>query len=310
MSKGHKFAKILADTREATLWSIRKELVRKFKNIQMYEAGPLQAAVGKAHDMAYRNEAHQVEQSFKAVIAGNRDKVETVLLGKGILYDTGGLNLKTSHMECMFTDKSGAAAVLGHIMDHPSSKVAGIVGFSVNAIGPQGTKPGEVVTSSQGVRVEITDTDAEGRLLLADLIEDAQVIFPNLKHIVTIATLTGAVSYALGDGTYAGLMSTKDKVLQEALRVANDVKLWPLPHEHSYWRSKLKSSYKKADVANLPLSRAYGGSSMGGAFLNHFVTKKGVSFTHLDIANMSDVSGNATGFGIEQLQFVVKTLRK
>ena len=147
---------------------------------------------------------------------GNPDSKDCLaLIGKGLTYDTGGLNLKpTGYMEDMHGDKNGACAVLGalHGVLHtlPKLNIVFALGVAENAIGRKAYKPGDIIKSMKGLTVEIGNTDAEGRLVLADTFTYVQNEFKPTE-LIDLATLTGAVMVALGEST-AGLFSNNDEM--------------------------------------------------------------------------------------------------
>ncbi len=235
----------------------------------------------------------------------------TVLVGKGVTFDSGGLDLKTAAgMEKMRSDMGGAAAVLGAIRAAAEVglevNVTGVIPATENSIGPASYKPGDVYRSYSGKTVEIGNTDAEGRLILADALSYAA---KNLKPdvMIDIATLTGAVMIALGD-EFAGVMAS-DHVLSDELmhagRITNEF-LWPLPMPQEY-ESKIES-----DRADLKNTGGKGGAAIvAGMFLAEFVD--GVPWAHLDIAGVrfreeakSYLPKGANGFGVRLLYQYLK----
>lgn len=209
----------------------------------------------------------------------------TVLVGKGITFDTGGLNLKpTGSMETMRTDMSGAAIVLGVMKVISKLKlkvnVTGVIASTENAIDSKSYKPGDVYKSRAGKTVENGNTDAEGRLVLADALSYA---VDHLKptRIIDFATLTGAIDVALGNEA-AGLFTNNDVLADFLIRAGSETgeRLWRLPLYEEY-RDQLKS-----DVADI---KSTGGRSAGSItaamFLQEFIGK--VPWAHLDIASIS-----------------------
>jgi leucyl aminopeptidase len=204
-----------------------------------------------------------------------------VLVGKGLCFDTGGVSIKpAAGMEMMKFDMSGAAGVLGAMEAIARMKlrinVVGLVGATTNVVDGDAVKPGDVVTASNGTTIEIQNTDAEGRLVLADVLHYARQYKP--KAVVDAATLTGAVVIALGNVT-VGVMGNDQAVVDEVLaagRRGGEVG-WQLPLFDEY-KEQLKS-----DVADL---RNIGGRGAGtitaGLFLQHFM--EGVPWVHLDVA--------------------------
>jgi len=236
-----------------------------------------------------------------------RAKDHTVLIGKGITFDTGGLNLKpTGSMETMRADMSGAAAVLGAIAAVAALQlkvnVTAVVATAENAIDAQSIKPGDVYRSYSGKTVEIGNTDAEGRLILADAISyTVKNLSPS--RMIDLATLTGAVSIALGDDV-AGVLSNDDKLVDKLLSSGEKTAelLWRLPL-HPAYKEQLKSDI--ADLKNIGAGRA-GGTILGGLFLEEFVDK--IPWAHLDIGGTAFASKEreylpkrGIGFGVRLL---------
>lgn len=231
-----------------------------------------------------------------------------VLIGKGVTFDTGGYNIKANDEKLweMKYDKCGAMAaysVFKAIVDqdypHPVILILPLV---QNLIGP--TLPGSIITSKKGIRVEIRDTDAEGRLILADAIEHAIDEDPGL--ILTIATLTGGCAYSLGD-IYSGVFSNDDNLLFNLRRAgikANDL-VWPMPIHFKHLEN-LQSS-KISDILNYN-GKERGGSS-GAAFLNYFVPKK-IPWGHIDIAGTAWNEAGATGRPVKLLLEFFEELKR
>ncbi len=204
-----------------------------------------------------------------------------VLIGKGITFDTGGISIKPAQsMEDMKYDMSGAAAVLGtfEALRHlrPKLNVIGIVPSAENMPSANAYRPADVVTSHFGKTIEIINTDAEGRLLLADALSYARRYQP--ACVLNIATLTGAIGIALGS-VAAGVMGNDDVLIEEVLRAGRRAheRAWPLPLWDEY-RDLIKSDI--ADVKNSGGRAA--GSITAGWFLKEFV--EGYPWAHLDIA--------------------------
>ncbi|MBT7553508.1 leucyl aminopeptidase [bacterium] len=210
-------------------------------------------------------------------------KQKIALVGKGITFDSGGLNIKPGDsMEQMKIDMGGAATVLGvfEALDviKPKVEVHGIVAACENMPSGVALKPGDVVTNMQGKTIEIGNTDAEGRVTLADSLAYAQK--QGAKTIVDFATLTGACLVALGSD-YAALYANNvglNKDLIKAADIAGE-KMWPMPMPVEY-KDLNKSNI--ADIKNIPSTR-YGGSITAAMFLQEFV-KPEVAWAHLDIA--------------------------
>lgn len=236
----------------------------------------------------------------------------TALVGKGVTYDTGGLNLKPTggSMETMKDDMSGAAAVMGIFKAaaalHLKVNLVGVLPIVENAIGPLSYKPGDVYQSHSGKTVEISNTDAEGRLVLADAISYLQAHFTP-SRIIDLATLTGGIIIALGEeaaGLYCNDDALAEAILASGERTAD--RAWRMPLFKAY-NEMLKS--KIADIKNSAGRKA--GPGTGAAFIQEFVGKKGdrqMPWAHLDIAStafLEDPRGlhasNATGAGVRLL---------
>ncbi|MBW1646340.1 MAG: leucyl aminopeptidase [Deltaproteobacteria bacterium] len=240
-------------------------------------------------------------------------RAHVALVGKGITFDSGGLSLKpAAGMETMKRDMAGAAAVLGALEIvaalRPPVTVTGILCLAENMPDARAQRPGDIITMKNGKTVEVKNTDAEGRLVLADGLLRAAELQPD--YLVDIATLTGACLVALGD-KIAGVLGDQplvDRLLQ-AGRESGEI-LWQLPLEPGY-REDLRSDF--ADLANVGANR-YGGTIRGALFLREFVPA-GIPWAHIDIAGPSFVDKKwkyfvpgATGFGARVLAGLVKNL--
>jgi leucyl aminopeptidase len=237
-----------------------------------------------------------------------------VLVGKGITFDSGGISIKpAANMEDMKMDMSGGAAVLGTMqalahLKYPR-RVVGLVPASENLPNGNAVKPGDILRAMSGKTVEVINTDAEGRLILADALAYAiQELQP--ACIIDLATLTGAVVVALGSQA-TGMMGT-DKVMMDRLRAAGEYsaeRVWELPLFEEYGK-QIKSDF--ADIKNVSSNRE-AGSIIGGAFLKEFVGD--TPWVHLDIAgtawtreNKPYIPKGATGVGIRLLVKALEAL--
>ncbi|MFO7304958.1 MAG: leucyl aminopeptidase [Gammaproteobacteria bacterium] len=219
--------------------------------------------------------------------AARKDK-PTVLVGKGVTFDTGGISLKPpANMDEMKFDMSGAASVLGTFkavaeLDLPVNLV-GVVPACENMPSGRATKPGDIIRSMSGQTIEVLNTDAEGRLILCDAITYARRFNPDV--VIDIATLTGACVIALGNHL-TGLFSNDDE-LAAALKAAGeraDDRAWPMPIGEEY-AEQLKSNF--ADIANV--AGREGGAITAACFLGKFT--EGLRWAHLDIAGTAYVGG-------------------
>ncbi|MCB1969727.1 MAG: leucyl aminopeptidase [Geminicoccaceae bacterium] len=242
---------------------------------------------------------------------GGKDEAPLALVGKGVCFDTGGISLKPpAGMEDMKWDMGGAGAVVGAMQAVASRKakanVVGVIGLAENM--PSGTaqRPGDVVTAMSGTTIEVINTDAEGRLVLADMLWYTKERFKP-KAIIDFATLTGAIIVALGH-EHAGLFANDDalaKAIAEAGEAVGD----------TVWRMPLGAAYDKhiksdiADIKNVGRARE-AGATAGAVFLQRFVGD--VPWAHLDIAAMAWSSRDkgiipkgGTGYGVRLIDRLV-----
>jgi len=243
-------------------------------------------------------------------------KKTLVLIGKGLTFDSGGISLKPSKgMDEMKFDKSGACAVLGMMKAiaqlKPSLNVIGLMPFTENMPGGSATKPGDIVKAYNGKTIEILNTDAEGRLVLADVLAYAEDKYKP-DYIIDLATLTGACVVALG--SYASGMLTNDQSFADMVKNASKEgfdEVWQLPLWEEYY-DMIKGKY--ADLKNIS-DTGEAGTITAAAFLGNFVSK--AKWVHLDIAGTAYHSRpippfdfGATGAGISVVLETIKLLEK
>lgn len=234
----------------------------------------------------------------------NKAKRKICLVGKGLTFDSGGISIKPSaRMDEMKYDMSGGAAVLGtfHALAglEPDVEVHGLVPTSENLINGSAVKPGDVVTASNGMTIEVLNTDAEGRLILADALAYAEKsIKPDA--MVDLATLTGAVVVALGH-ELSGVMGNDEKLTEALVSSGKETgeAVWPLPII-DFHKKDMKGAV--GDLRNISSPGTGAGSSTAGAFLSNFVGD--IPWAHLDIAGTAwgatdrDYQGGAKGTGV------------
>lgn len=265
---------------------------------------------------ASRHESQLIHLSYKPKNA----KQKVVLIGKGLTYDSGGLSLKPSDfMVTMKSDKSGGCAVLGMMNAISKLKlpieVHGIVGAVENMIGGDAYKPDDVLKAKNGKTIEVRNTDAEGRLVLADCLCYAQDTIKNIDYIFDYATLTGASVVGVGEYT-TSIMGNNSKLKCKA--VGNALKsgeyATSLPFNR-FLRKAIKSEI--ADVCNIANTR-YGGAITAGLFLDHFVYEENKDkWLHFDIAGPAFVEKawgynphGASGAGIRMTIQLLKDLKE
>lgn len=288
-----------AAQRELRPLGVEVEVLRPARLRQLGMGALLGVAQGSA------NEPRVVAMRWR----GSRSaRPDVALVGKGVTFDTGGISIKPSaSMEDMKWDMGGAGVVIGTMKALAGRKakahVAAVVGLVENM--PSGTaqRPGDVVTSMSGQTVEVINTDAEGRLLLADALWYAQKKF-RPKAIIDLATLTGAILVALGQER-AGLFANDDKLARLLEKAGEETgeRVWRMPlgkeyHEHI--------DSKIADMKNVGAGR-YAGSIAGAVFLERYID--GVPWAHLDIAGVTWrtkarplVPAGGTAFGVRLLE--------
>ncbi|NPA50579.1 MAG: leucyl aminopeptidase [Epsilonproteobacteria bacterium] len=299
-----KFAQIAA--KKAKELNIECNILGK-KEIKKEEMNALLAVA-----RASRHKPKVIHLSYKP-----QDPIATIsLIGKGLTYDSGGLSLKPSDfMVTMKSDKSGAAAVLGIIiavaqLNFPI-EVHGFIGAVENMIGGDAYKPDDILISKSKKSIEVRNTDAEGRLVLADLLTYAQEKVKS-DYIIDIATLTGACVVGLGEYTF-GILGHNEKLVDKmkyATKVAGEFSAY-LPFNR-YLKKTLKS--KVADICNISNTR-YGGAITAALFLDEFIEEDNKDkWLHLDIAGPAFVEHpwgeNPAGASGASVRSVVTFLQK
>jgi len=234
-------------------------------------------------------------------------------VGKGVCFDTGGISLKPAKfMEDMTYDMAGSAVVVGLMKNLALRKAkvnaVGVVGLVENMPGGNAQRPGDIVKSYSGKTIEVLNTDAEGRLVLADALTYTEEKFKP-QFIIDLATLTGAIIVSLGS-EYAGLFSNNDKLSKQLFASGEKVgeKVWRMPLNKNY--DKLIDS-KNADMQNINYVGG-AGSTTAAQFLQRFIVNK-TPWAHLDIAGMAFSkyggalnSGGATGYGVRLLNQLIE----
>jgi leucyl aminopeptidase len=255
-------------------------------------------------------------ETFLAVIKWNGAKSNfgkpLAFVGKGVCFDTGGISLKPARfMEEMKYDMGGSAVVVGLMKSLALRKAkvnaVGVVGLVENMPDGNAQRPGDIVKSYSGKTIEVLNTDAEGRLVLADALTYTEQKFKP-RFIIDLATLTGAIIMALGE-EYAGLFSNNDELSNNIFKASENVneKVWRLPLHKNY--DKLMNS-TIADVQNINYAGG-AGSITAAQFLQRFILNK-TPWAHLDIAGMAFSKkaanlnpGGATGFGVRLLNNLI-----
>ena len=245
---------------------------------------------------------------------GNKSKSKPLaFVGKGVCFDTGGYSLKPAKfMEDMPYDMAGSAAVVGLMKTLALRKAkinaVGVVGLVENMVSGNAQRPGDIVKSYSGKTIEVLNTDAEGRLVLADALTYTEKKYKP-RFIVDLATLTGAIIVSLGS-EYAGLFSNDDKLSKQLLEAGEkvDEKLWRMPLHKNF--DKLMNS-KNADMQNINYVGG-AGSTTAAQFLQRFIINK-TPWAHLDIAGMAFSkyggalnSGGATAYGVRLLNKLIE----
>jgi len=253
--------------------------------------------------------SHVVVMQWKG---GPKGGAPIAIVGKGVTFDTGGISLKPAGgMEDMKGDMAGAACVVGLMLALAERKAkvnaVGIIGIVENMPSGVATRPGDVVSGMSGTTIEVLNTDAEGRMVLADCLWYAQEKFKPTA-VINLATLTGAVMVALGK-EHAGLFSNNDQLAERLTEAGKETgeKLWRLPLGPKY--DKLIES-KVADIKNT--GGRWGGSISAAQFLQRFI-QEGTPWAHLDVAGTAMAAGDSdinrswgSGFGVRLLDQLIK----
>lgn len=245
---------------------------------------------------------------------GKKVRAPIALVGKGVTFDTGGISLKPgADMDLMKMDMGGSAAVVGAMKAIASRKakanVIGIVGLVENMPSDRAYRPGDIINSYAGKTIEVLNTDAEGRLVLADALAYIQKTY-RPEVVIDLATLTGAIMVALGF-EYCGAFANDDK-LWEQLKQASD------NTGEKFWRMPLDKAYKKemesevADLKNLGNAGRYGGACSAAGFLEHFI-EADTKWAHIDIAgtawwktDSATTPKGGTGFAVRALNDLIE----
>ncbi len=252
------------------------EILEQDRMRQLGMGALLGVAQGSANPPALIVMQYRPEKGTKATSGAH-----LALIGKGVTFDTGGISIKPSEgMEKMKYDMAGGAAVIGAMQAiaqlKPGIAVTGIVPAVENMPGSRAQRPGDIVTSLSGKTIEILNTDAEGRLILADAITYAKQL--GCTHLIDTATLTGAIVVALGY-TSSGVFSNDDALREQWMAAAKQAgeKMWHMPLDDEY-RDQLKTVY--ADIQNI--GGRWGGACSAAMFLKEFVDD--TPWVHIDVA--------------------------
>ncbi len=287
---------------------VKKEFDLKHKNINIRviekpELKEMGMNLLLAVNAGSRHDARVVVLEY---IGDSNSKEKTVMVGKGITFDAGGYDIKINGgLIGMKYDMSGAAIVAGAMKviseNKPKSNITAVMCITDNKISIDAITPDSVIKSFDGKTVEISDTDAEGRLVLADGLAFAAKELKATK-IIDIATLTGTVLYQLGN-TYSGVWATNDVLFNNINKVANsqDEMLWRMPFNEDYAKG-IKSS-NIADLMNYS-KKCRVDSSQAAMFLKEFTSN--IPYIHLDIAGTADVDGKPTAVLLKTLSHLEK----
>jgi leucyl aminopeptidase len=293
-----------------------KELTKLGVKVEVFDVKKLEKLGMRALLGVGQGSAHESRMVVMTWNGAAKSKQPVAFVGKGVTFDTGGISLKPGPgMEEMKWDMGGSGTVIGLMKALAGRKAkvnaVGLVGLVENMPDGKAQRPGDIVKSMSGQTIEILNTDAEGRLVLADVLWYCQDKFKP-QFIVDLATLTGAIIIGLGH-EYAGMFANDDKLAEKltAAGVATEEKVWRMPLHESYDK-KLKSD--AADMKNIGGRDA--GSITAAQFLQRFVNK--TPWAHLDIAGMAwskeskpTVPKGATGFGVRLLdRFVADNYEK
>ena len=273
-------------------------LKAKILDVKECEARGMGAFLGVARGS--ETEPQFIHLTYKPQKRSSKTPLKKIaVVGKGLTFDAGGYNIKTALMELMKFDMGGSAATLGaakaiSLIQPTDVEVHFIIASCENMINERAMRPGDVLTASNGKTIEVLNTDAEGRLTLADALVYADETV-KAEKIIDLATLTGACMVALGDKV-AGVWTSDDELSKDLLDCADSTgdKCWRMPLEMQY-DDALKGTI--SDLKNM--GGRYGGAITAALFLKRFVKDKDKPYAHIDIAGpvWDDKGGGATGFG-------------
>ncbi|HLR34816.1 MAG TPA: leucyl aminopeptidase [Tissierellales bacterium] len=299
-------------TPETLAANAKKELVGLGVEVEIYDKKAIEE-LGMEAFLAVSKGSEKEPQFIKMTWNGNpNDEKKLALVGKGITYDSGGYSIKTNKgMVTMKADMAGSAAVIGVMksiaMSNLNKNVVGIVAACENMLSGGAYKPGDIIGSMSSKTIEVLNTDAEGRLTLADALWYATEV-EKADKIIDLATLTGACVVALGDVNTGAI--TNDKNLMETVKEAAELAgepVWQLPSNDEY-RDLIKGDF--ADLKNSVSGGA--GTITAGLFLEEFVNN--IPWVHLDIAGTAFISKGrnylpkgATGIPVKTLYNLVKS---
>ncbi len=323
ISEGFNFTKDLQNEPAITITpdALSKRIINQFKRtgvkVRVYDEKEIKkmkmgglTAVGMGSD----NPPRLIVLEYKGLSTAKRKKKKIALVGKGVTFDAGGISIKpAANMGEMKADMSGAAVVAGTILAAAKAKVPvdliGVIPSAENMVSGKSMRPGDIVVTASGKSIEVENTDAEGRMILADALDYASKRKPDM--IIDLATLTGACVVALGE--FVAGMFTKNEKMAAALYksgIKTHDRVWRLPLWDDY-NYLIKSEV--ADVNNL--GSKWGGAITAAKFLENFVDKN-IPWTHLDIAGpaMANNYNNytkkfMTGFGVRLLFDYISSLK-
>lgn len=312
VDKGIELAKRIGQTpaNKMTPTLLAKEAESLHKDVQVTVLG--EKEMSKLNMGLILGVSRGSDEEAKLIVAeyngGNTGDAPTVLIGKGLTFDAGGYSIKPSNnLHQMKYDKLGGVAVLAAIkvaaeLNLPINIVA-IVPSSENLINGRATKPGDVHTSMSGLTVDVRNTDAEGRLILADALTYAQTVYPLAKSYTTVATLTGAALHATGT-THSALLGNDQDLIDE-FKAAGDKSgdlCWQLPFVQ-YHTDQVKGQEGVSDLMNIS-AKSGAGTTTAFAFLESFADE--VKFSHLDVAATASEGDEVTGRPVKLLcQFLI-----
>ncbi|MCR9245229.1 MAG: leucyl aminopeptidase family protein [bacterium] len=300
------------DLDPAALARETKKLLRGIPGVKITEiVGDKLLAKGLGGIHGVGRTALSAPRMLVATVGANKKGRHIALVGKGITYDTGGLHIKgRGAMETMKGDMGGSAAVLGAFatlaQNGPPCKLSLVMCLAENAIGPASYKPDDVLTMHSGKTVEINNTDAEGRLLLADGCSWAARVL-KADTIIDAATLTGAQGIATGNlhGAVVCNDDTVERALLDAGKSSGDL-AWPLPFAPEFYRSEFLSPI--ADMRNSVKSRSNAQSSCAAIFVHWHIADTKVRWGHIDLAYPAMRGDRGTGYGVALIADAVSRL--
>lgn len=300
---------------ETLAQKVKERFAKKDVNVRIYNENQIKEMNLTAYLEVAKGSDNPPRFIVMEYLNGEKSQKPLVFVGKGLTYDSGGYSIKSNAgMKTMNADMAGAGTVIGAMdaiaSNELSVNVVGVVAACENSISGKAYKPGDIIRARNNMTIEIDNTDAEGRITLADAVNYASTEY-NPEMIIDLATLTGAYLVALAE-SYTGAVTNNQKIFEKVLEAAKeaDEKIWQLPNDDTIRK------YNESQVADVKNSGGrLGGTITAGQFIENFIEEK--PWVHLDIAGTAYLSKSqglyekgATGVHVKTLYNLAKKYSK